>query len=54
VGQSKAALKLCSNLADSKKQYHLQMGVGHYGVFNGRKFREFVVPVIRDFVKKQS
>jgi len=54
VGQSKAALKLCSNLAESKKQYHLQMGVGHYGVFNGRKFREFVVPVIRDFVKKQS
>ena len=54
VGQSKAALKLCSNLADSKKQYHLQMGVGHYGVFNGRKFREFVVPVIRDFVKKHS
>lgn len=54
VGQSKAALALCSNLPESKKQYHLQMGVGHYGVFNGSKFREHVVPVIRKFVAENS
>ncbi len=54
VGQSKAALGLCSNLADEKKHYHLQPEVGHYGVFNGSKFRKFVVPVIRKFVQKHT
>ncbi len=54
VGQSKAALKLAKNLPESKKQYHLQKGVGHYGIFNGSKFREFVVPVIREFIKKHD
>lgn len=54
VGQSHAALALCSNLPDSKKHYYLQKGVGHYGVFNGSKFREFVVPVIREFIAKNS
>lgn len=54
VGQSKAALKLCANLPDNKKDYYLQMGVGHYGVFSGSKFREFVVPVIRKFIAKNA
>ncbi len=54
LGQSKAALKLAKNLPKSKKQYYLQKEVGHYGIFSGRKFREQVVPVIYDFVKKHS
>ena len=54
VGQTKSAIKLCTNLADDKKKYHLQKGVGHYGSFNGRKFRELILPVIYDFTTKNS
>ena len=50
VGQTKAALNLCKNIPDSKKKYHLQKGVGHYGAFSGSKFREQIVPAIKDFV----
>jgi poly(3-hydroxybutyrate) depolymerase len=54
VGQTKASLKLCKNLPDDRKQYHLQEGVGHYGVFSGTKFTKFIAPVIVEFVKKFS
>jgi poly(3-hydroxybutyrate) depolymerase len=54
VGQTKAALDICTNLADSKKQYHLQKDTGHYGIFSGRKYREQVVPVIRKFIEKNK
>ena len=50
VGQTKAALSLCKNIPDSKKKYHLQKGVGHYGAFSGSKFRKEIVPAIKDFV----
>lgn len=52
VGQTKAAITLCNNIPDSHKHYHLQHGVGHYGVFSGSKFRQHVMPVIRDFIYK--
>ena len=39
VGQTKAAHALCTNLSYDKKQHFLAMGVGHYGVFNGSRFR---------------
>jgi poly(3-hydroxybutyrate) depolymerase len=52
VGQTKAALRLCRNLPDDKKHYHLQEGVGHYGTFNGRKFKEHIVPLITEFAQK--
>lgn len=54
LGQTKAALNLCSNVPSSKKKYHLQSGVGHYGSFNGTKFRNEIVPVIKEFCYKQS
>lgn len=54
IGQSKAALKLAKKLPNSKKEYYMQKGVGHYGIFNGHKFREFVVPEIYKFVKKHD
>jgi poly(3-hydroxybutyrate) depolymerase len=50
VGQTLAALDLTPNLAPEKKTYHLQMGVGHYGVFNGSRFRAEIAPRIRDFI----
>lgn len=51
VGQTKAALELCKNLPSTKKAYHLQQKVGHYGVFNGSKFRTNIVPRICEFTK---
>ena len=49
VGQTKAVLDLCANLPASKKAYHLQEDVGHYGLFNGEKFRNRILPLIREF-----
>ncbi len=54
VGQTYAAHKLCTGLSAEQKKHHLQEGVGHYGLFNGRRFREQIVPVIIGFMKKQD
>lgn len=54
VGQTFAAHKICAALPASMKHHHMQKGVGHYGIFNGRKFREHVVPIIADFIKKHD
>ncbi len=54
VGQTRAAMDLTPNLASSKKKYHLEKNVGHYGIFNGSKFRKYVVPIIVDFMKEQE
>ena len=48
-GQTQAAQDLCINIPPAKKQHHLQLGVGHYGVFNGSKFRKQIAPRIADF-----
>ena len=50
IGQTKAGLDLATGLAASKKQYHLAKDVGHYGIFNGRKWREKIAPVVEKFV----
>jgi poly(3-hydroxybutyrate) depolymerase len=50
VGQTKAALKLASALPEAKKVYHLAVGAGHYGIFNGRKWREKIAPVVEEFI----
>jgi poly(3-hydroxybutyrate) depolymerase len=50
VGQTLAALQLTPNLPVDKKIYHLQLGVGHYGVFNGSRFRAETAPRIADFI----
>ncbi|WP_309612111.1 polyhydroxyalkanoate depolymerase [Sphingomonas sp.] len=50
VGQTKAALGLAKKLPPAKKKYLLAEGVGHYGIFNGRKWREQIAPVVEDFI----
>ena len=50
VGQTQAALELCINVPASRKTHYLQRGVGHYGVFNGSRFRKEIAPRIRDFI----
>jgi poly(3-hydroxybutyrate) depolymerase len=54
VGQTLAALELTPNLSSDKKLYHLQTGVGHYGVFNGSRFRSEIAPRIAEFVENHS
>jgi poly(3-hydroxybutyrate) depolymerase len=54
VGQTKAAMALTTGLPASKKKYHMEPNVGHYGIFNGRKFRQHVVPVIVEFMKEHE
>ncbi len=53
-GQTEAAHKLCTGLPLEMKEHYLQMGVGHYGVFNGSKFRSQIAPRIEDFVRKHA
>jgi poly(3-hydroxybutyrate) depolymerase len=50
IGQTMAALDLTPNLTSDKKAYHLQRSVGHYGVFNGSRFRADIAPRIADFI----
>jgi poly(3-hydroxybutyrate) depolymerase len=54
VGQTLAALDLTPNLPDEKKVYHLQTEVGHYGVFNGSRFRRSIAPRIAEFIQAQE
>jgi poly(3-hydroxybutyrate) depolymerase len=51
VGQTKAALELCTGIPGGRRAYHLQPRVGHYGVFNGRRWREETFPKVRDFIR---
>jgi poly(3-hydroxybutyrate) depolymerase len=50
VGQTEAANRLCVNIPADRQAYWLQPGVGHYGVFNGSRFRAEIVPRISDFI----
>jgi poly(3-hydroxybutyrate) depolymerase len=54
VGQTLAALDLTPNLPSDKKLYHLQAGVGHYGVFNGSRFRAQIAPRIVEFIENHN
>jgi poly(3-hydroxybutyrate) depolymerase len=54
VGQTTAAHDLCTKLPKKKKDHYLQEGVGHYGVFSGRRWAGEVYPVIRDFIRANS
>ncbi len=50
VGQTRAALKIASRLAEPKKKYHLARNVGHYGIFHGRKWRDKIAPVVEKWI----
>ncbi len=51
VGQTFAAHDLCSSLSSDKKDHFLQHDVGHYGIFNGKRFRQFIFPKMKKFIK---
>jgi poly(3-hydroxybutyrate) depolymerase len=50
IGQTKAALTIADKLPAARKKYHLAKDVGHYGIFNGRKWRERIAPVVEDWI----
>ena len=50
VGQTVAAQELCRSVRPYRKTHHVQTGVGHYGVFSGRKWNEQIYPRIRDMI----
>jgi poly(3-hydroxybutyrate) depolymerase len=50
VGQTKAAHAVCSGLPDSKRKHLEQQGVGHYGIFNGRKWKAIIQPQVAAFI----
>ncbi len=54
VGQTKATHDLCVNLPKDKQLYHMQKDVGHYGVFNGSRFRKEIAPAIKGFIAKNN
>jgi poly(3-hydroxybutyrate) depolymerase len=51
VGQTSAAHELMTGLPGRKKRQHLQPGVGHYGVFNGRRWNNEIYPVLKNFIE---
>jgi poly(3-hydroxybutyrate) depolymerase len=54
LGQTKAAHRLASNIPDHMREHYMQKKVGHYGVFNGSRFRAEIVPRIVDFINANS
>jgi len=53
-GQTEAAQGLCRGIPPKDKQHFEAKGVGHYGIFSGRKYREMIYPRVRDFIAKHS
>ena len=51
IGQTKASLHLATNLPERMKKYHLAPEVGHYGIFNGSKWRNRIAPVLEDWIR---
>lgn len=54
VGQTKAAHRLASGLAPSMHEHWEQSGIGHYGVFNGSRWREEIAPRVRAFIARHE
>lgn len=53
-GQTAAALDLCSGIPKTRKRHYEVKGAGHYGIFSGRRWREFAYPEIRDFITQHQ
>ncbi len=54
LGQTMAALELCSGLRAYKKRHHMQAGVGHYGVFSGKRWQNQIYPIVRNVILASS
>ncbi len=54
IGQTKAALEIATSLPDAHKRYHLAPGAGHYGIFNGSKWRDQIAPIVEEWIAKHD
>ncbi|WP_338447190.1 polyhydroxyalkanoate depolymerase [Pelagerythrobacter marensis] len=54
IGQTRAALDLATGLDKAKKQYFLAEGAGHYGIFNGSRWRTKIAPVVEKFIARHG
>jgi len=54
IGQTKAALTAATGLTAARKKYYLAAEVGHYGIFNGSKWRNKIAPVIEDWMAQHG
>jgi poly(3-hydroxybutyrate) depolymerase len=54
VGQTKAAHDICLNIPTENREHYMQPDVGHYGVFNGSRFRRDIVPRMVEFMRKHE
>jgi polyhydroxyalkanoate depolymerase len=50
IGQTMAAHDLCTGIRPYRKRHHLQPGVGHYGVFSGRRWAQHIYPMVRNLI----
>ncbi len=53
-GQTEAAHRMCFTLPHSKREHFVMPGVGHYGIFSGRRWRETIYPRLRDFIRRHA
>ncbi|TCS99353.1 poly(3-hydroxybutyrate) depolymerase [Tepidimonas ignava] len=53
-GQTRAAHDLCTGIAPHEREHFEVQGAGHYGIFSGRRWREKVYPVVRDFIARHQ
>jgi poly(3-hydroxybutyrate) depolymerase len=54
IGQTRAALDISTGLGPKQKRYHLARGVGHYGIFNGSKWRNRIAPIVEQWIAKHD
>ena len=54
IGQTVAAQDLCSGVRPYMKTHHVQTGVGHYGVFSGRRWNQQIYPRVREMIYASS
>ncbi len=54
LGQTRAAHDICSGIPAAKRKHHEQANVGHYGIFNGRRWRSEIYPLVRDFIREHA
>lgn len=54
IGQTRVALKVTPGLPDAMKKYHLAPEVGHYGIFNGSRWRSSIAPVVDEWIARHD
>ena len=54
IGQTRAALHLATGLPEDSKRYYLAEEVGHYGIFNGSKWRNRIAPVVEEWFAQHA